>query len=68
MGYSLLRFGLQFSSSIRARRSWNWPSAWSLRWYILRPRNQYNEPGPAQSAKRLSRRPLGGITAVKGGT
>ncbi len=32
---------------------------WSLRWYILWPRNQYNDPSPAQPANRLNRRPLG---------
>ncbi len=32
---------------------------WSLRWYVLWPRNQYNDPSPAQPANRLNRRPLG---------
>ncbi len=33
---------------------------WSLRLYVLWPRNQYNDPSPAQPANRLNRRPLGG--------
>lgn len=32
---------------------------WGLRWYVLRPRNQYNEPGLAQPARQLKRKLLG---------
>ena len=31
-----------------------WPSAWCLRWYVLRWRSKYNEASCAQSAKQLS--------------
>jgi hypothetical protein len=41
-----------------------WPSAWCLRWYILRWKSKYNEPMLAQLAKRLTRQSLGSFIEV----